>query len=491
MGAPGWLANLDREHSSYAVLLALTALGTAAVVLYYVGALGWALRQLGRGVRGSVRLGFLAWEKLLAWAPWPVFLGICLVLLTIGWAVTDTVPGMTVVCAAVPLFMGVTACLAYMFIDVERYEVERGYKALHNPVKGQDLAVHLVRYGHQVRVPLLIAATVGTIGGFALLNQGLYESVGKEWFKIGNEADAQQAPTFVDFLAYPLIHLLRIVDVLDLAESKHFLHTAFVRPARWPASTLLMAFKSFFTLVLLQQLFASVRQGRLLAETIADFWSPHEPIHERAQSALPQFGAAAIRPLLASLRSMEALTLEQREQLPVVLTAIGPATIPILVEHLADPHEHVRAVAAGALGHLHATDSLPALAPLAGDASDLVRQAAVEAVGLITAAGARPLRRRLADLAQRLGGLCAHRVGAVGKGVVQSRERQRHQVRDRHRHRSPSPPVQPAPALRRLAQAAAQPQAPAAEGPGAGRTNAVCRKCFDSARSSTSTMRSR
>ena len=42
-------------------------------------------------------------------------------------------------CGLVLLFLGVTACLAYMFIDVERYEVARGYKALHNPVQGQEL----------------------------------------------------------------------------------------------------------------------------------------------------------------------------------------------------------------------------------------------------------------------------------------------------------------------------------------------------------------
>ena len=33
--------------------------------------------------------------------------------------------------------MGLTTCLAYMFIDLERCEVERGYKAVHNPLKGQ------------------------------------------------------------------------------------------------------------------------------------------------------------------------------------------------------------------------------------------------------------------------------------------------------------------------------------------------------------------
>ena len=39
--------------------------------------------------------------------------------------------------------MGAIACLAYMFIDLERNEVERGHKAVHNPLKGQVLALHL------------------------------------------------------------------------------------------------------------------------------------------------------------------------------------------------------------------------------------------------------------------------------------------------------------------------------------------------------------
>jgi HEAT repeat protein len=391
MGRPIWLVDLDRVHSSYAVLISLASLGVTATLLYLVGALGWALRQFGRFMRGSIRAGFYAWEKLLAWAPWQVFLAACVLLLAIGWVAVDSVPGLTLLCAAVPLFMGVTACLAYMLIDVERYEVERGYKVLHNPLKGQEVAAHLVRYGHRVPIPLLAAAAVGAIGGFALLNQGLYETWGKAWYKTGDESGA---PGFADFLAFALIHLLRIVDVLDLAESRHFLHVPFLRPAAWPASSILIAFKFFFTLVLLQQIFASVRQGRLLAETIADFWSPHPPIHERARSALPQFGSAAVRPLLLSLRSIESLTHEQRENLPALLTAIGPATIPTLVEHLADPHIDVRAVAAGALGRLHAAEALPVLAPLANDPSDLVRQVAVEAVGLIAAARSKPVRKR-------------------------------------------------------------------------------------------------
>ena len=110
-------------------------------------------------------------------------------------------------------------------------------------------------------------------------------------------------------------------------------------------------------------------------------------VHARARSALPQYGAAAIGPLLVSLRDLTALTKEQRDQLPPVLAMIGPCCTPVLVRHLADPHEHVRAVVAATLGHLRARDAVPRLAPLANDPSDHVRQAAADALGLIAAAG--------------------------------------------------------------------------------------------------------
>ena len=102
----------------------------------------------------------------------------------------------------------------------------------------------------------------------------------------------------------------------------------YVRPIAWPASTLLTAFQSFFALVLLQQIFASIRQGFLLVETITDFWSPYESIHGTARNALPQYGARAIGPLLLSLRSVACLTREQRDQLPPILAAIGPTPFP-------------------------------------------------------------------------------------------------------------------------------------------------------------------
>jgi hypothetical protein len=144
------------------------------------------------------------------------------------------------ICGLALLFLGVTACLAYLFIDLERYDVARGYKALHNPLKGQELAANLVRYGPQVGMPLLLVASVGVVAGFALLNLGLYESIGPHWFQIKDNAagTAPAAPTFLDFLAYTVINLLRVVDLLNVASSYRYVHVTYVQQAQWPASTL-------------------------------------------------------------------------------------------------------------------------------------------------------------------------------------------------------------------------------------------------------------
>ena len=395
-----WLVRLDQTLSSYSILATLVAVALLIGALERSGLLGWALNQFGRATRWAVRNGFRVWERSLSWANWWVYLILALVLLTAGAFTASSLPLVTLSCAALTLSMGVATCLAYMFIDVERYEVERGRKAVHNPTKGQELAPNVARYGHRVGVPLLIAATVGVIGGFVLLNQGAYETIGRNWYRV----DTDSAPGFAEFLTYALINLLSLVDVLNLADSQRLLHGSFVQKGDWPAAVMLAAFRSFFTLILLQQVFASVRQGRLLSETIADFWSPHEPIHDRARNALPQFGAAAIGPVLVSLREMTALTKEQRDELPVILAAIGPSTIPSLVRHLDDPHEHVRAVAAGALGHLHAREATLLLADMVSDPSDLVRLSVVEALGLIAAGGARAERSRLVRMPRRARG---------------------------------------------------------------------------------------
>ncbi len=385
------LGVLDRIHSSVAVLAGLVVLGGLAFALVWFGVVGAALRAAGVVVRASVRTGFRVWEALFSAAPWPVFLGCVVVLIVVGVAAAGAAPLVAVACGAAVLFMGVTACLAYMTVDLERYEVEHGYKAVHDPLKGQVLATNLIRYGTQVGVPLLAAAAVAAVGGFALLNLGLYGAGGNRWYAVGGE---NAAPGFVDFLAYTLVNLYRIVDLLDLAGSYNLPRFTFVRQAQWPAATLLAVFKTFFTLVLLQQIFASVRQGQALAEAVADFWSPHVPIHERARNSLPQFGVGVVGPLLASLRTVPALTKEQRDQLPRVIAGIGPAAVPTLVAHLGDAHEGVRAVTAAALGRLHALDAVPGLAGLAADPSEFVRQEVAAALGAIGGPGAKLVGRR-------------------------------------------------------------------------------------------------
>ena len=391
MDTSPWIAVLERADTSYLLLATLAVVMVSAGVLYRLGIIGWVLRGVGHVVGGTIRGGFLLWERLLGWAPWPIYLAIVVGFLLAGGVAGGPWPASRVLCGLAPLFMGIVACLAYMFVNLERNEVERGHKAIHNPLKGQVLATNLQRYGRQVRIPLLISATVALIGGFALLNQGLYETIGRGWYAV---ADERREPAYADFLAYALTKILGIMDVLDLFKSHHIMGAAFVRQAAWPASSLLAGFKMLFTLVLLHQIFASLRQGKLLAETITDFWSPHEPIHERARNALPVYGSLAIGPLLGSMRLVPSLTKEQRDQLPMILETIGPSIIPALVRHLHDPHEHVRAIVAVALGHLRTLKSVPLLAPLVGDPSEVVRQSVAEALGILASHRSRTARTR-------------------------------------------------------------------------------------------------
>jgi len=380
MGLMERFPSLEHVHTSYLLLGMLAGAAALAGLLFQIGLVGWVLRVFGLAAKWSIRAGFRTWEALFGWASWEQYAAVGAGLLLAGGLLGGAFPPLRVFCGAATIVMGASACLAYMFIDLERNEVERGYKAVHNPLKGQQPAESLRKYGKQVRVPLLIAATVATICGFALLNQGLYETVASGWYEV---PEGVGSPIYVDFLAFALTRVLRLVDVLDLAKSHHILGAESVRPAAWPAASLAGAFRIFFTVVLLHQVFASLRQGKMLAETIADFWSPHEPIHVRARNALPVYGVVAIGPLLRSLRSVESLTKEQREQLPMVLESMGPSIIPALDRHLFDGHEYVRAISASALGRLHAADSVHALVGLAHDESAAVRQSVAEALGRI------------------------------------------------------------------------------------------------------------
>src|SRR5262249_28982300 len=158
---------------------------------------------------------------------------------------------------------------------------------------------------------------------------------GRSWYRLGK---GLAEPGYLDFLAYTLLNLFRVVDLLDIASSYNYAHVTYVHQARWPASTLLALFKSFFSLVLLQPIFTCGRRGRLLGEVLNDFWRPPSPIHERAWGALSQHGPGVVQPLLASLRGTEALTAEQRARIPRIIADIGPAAVPILVGHVKDPH---------------------------------------------------------------------------------------------------------------------------------------------------------
>jgi HEAT repeat protein len=379
--------SLSHLHSAYLILATLAAGGALAGLLYAVGFIGWVLDLFGRFVKWGVTAGFRVWEATLSWADWRVAAVVAAGIFGLGLAAKAGGASVVEILAALLLLgIGVVTCLAFMYLSFERYEVARGHKAVHNPLKGQELAGELARYGDRVGVMLLVVAAVGTVLGFAQLNHALYGSVGEGWYRL-DRPDEQAV--FLDFLAYALVHLLRIVDVFDLAQTRAYLSVALVKPAHWPATALLLGFKSFFTLVLLQQVFASVRQGKLLAETVTDFWSPHAPIHERARSALPQFGPTALQPILQSLRSLDPLTKEQRDQLPQVFATMGPTAVPTLLYYAGDPHAPTRGVVARALGLMRVPEAVGRLIELTTDESEEVRAAAAEALGLIAEAATR------------------------------------------------------------------------------------------------------
>ncbi|WP_197491208.1 HEAT repeat domain-containing protein [Planctomyces sp. SH-PL62] len=405
--------DLQHVHTSYLLLGMLVVAALAAGVLFQIGLIGVLLRAFGYVARGTIRGGFRIWQVFFGWASWEAFLAIGTAVLVGGGLLGGWFPGLRIACGATAIVMGASACLAYMFIDLERNEVERGYKAVHNPLKGQQPAEHLKRYGKQVRVPLLLSAAVVTIAGFALLNQGLYETMASGWYRVAEDTDR---PIYADFLAFSITRVLNLVDVLDLAKSHRILGAESVRPAAWPAAALAGAFKIFFTVVLLHQVFASLRQGKMLAETIADFWSPHEPIHQRARNALPVYGVVAIVPLMRSLRSIASLTKEQRDQLPLILESMGPSIIPALERHLDDSHEHVRAVSAAALGRLQSSGSAPLLVAMAGDESAIVRQGVIEALGLLGTPSSGSVRKP-GFLRRRLGSRGGGLRGGVGRWI--------------------------------------------------------------------------
>jgi HEAT repeat protein len=403
------------RYGSLSLLATFAALGLLAGLLYFLGVLIILIRLVQRLLLGCIESGFQLWRRTLSGVPWGLFYILVIGLLALGvqLAQMQRLPFLGLLCGLALIYIGAVTCFAYLHIDIERYEVARGHKALYKPLKGQQLATNLVRFGAKVGAPMMIAAAVAVVGGFALTNQGLYDTVGRGWYEAhkykewedfvahlraaGFEREPPPPRTvdlsFPDFLSYTLLHLFRVVDVLHIASSWRLTEWDYVVPSRWPASLLLTLFKGFFTLVLLQQVIASVRRARLLSDTIDDFWSPHAPIAERARAALAQYGPGAVRPLLRSLRSVEAVTEEQRRGLPDLLAEIGPASIPSLQRSLRDRNDNVRGLAAAALGRLHALEALPGVAALLRDPSEKVRLSVAEALGLIAGPHGQAARR--------------------------------------------------------------------------------------------------
>ena len=290
--------------------------------------------------------------------------------------------------------------------------------------------MNLERYGEQVRIPLLISATVALIGGFALLNQGLYETIGRDWYRIADEQKGAHLRRFSGVRAHEDPgHCGRdgSVQVAPYLGGRVRSSRPHGRPRRfWPGSRVSSRWC------------CSIRSSRHCGR--GNCWRRPSPISgaptNQSTSVLemhfPFTVALAISPLLGSLRLVPSLTKEQRDRLPLILETIGPAIIPALVRHLHDAHEYVRAVVAAALGHLRALEAMPLLAELVRDPSEVVRQSVVEALGVLASPGQGSARARR-GLGRGRGGrglAIAWYSGWRKRGVVQSAPRPHRAGRD-------------------------------------------------------------
>jgi HEAT repeat protein len=393
--------------SSEKVLLAVAVLIGVGAVLYVVGFLPWLIGRIFALLHWILETGFWLWERVLAGIPWPL-----LVLLIIGVHVILLYhhgPIVTILLGLFLLHVGFICCLAYMAIDQERLDVARGYKALYNPARGQQLAQRLSLYGSRAGLPLLVAATLACLSGFALLNQGLNDSwFASNWYAPGEHhhyvriPDEQLAeikkqwpdPNYPDFLVYALLNLASAFDLLDVINITHFDRLSYIHPNRWPAALLLVMFRTFFMCVLVQQILSVFGKQRLIQECVRDFWSPHEPIQRRAGENLVQLGGRAVENLLRSLEQAEYVTPEQREFLVRIITTVGPTTCPLLLERLENARPIVREVAMVSLGKLRALETLTRLVRFRVDENEGVRQSLVEALEMIAEEGADSVRKR-------------------------------------------------------------------------------------------------
>ena len=386
----------------------------AGAVLHKIGLIGWVLRLFGMAVRACIRGGFRLWEVLLGWASWSEFLAVTFVLLLTGGLGGALFPALRILCSLVLMVMGTSACLAYMFIDLERNEVERGYKAVHNPLKGQLLAVNLARYGQQVRIPLLISATVALIGGFALLNRAsMRPSAGA-----GTRSRTSAGAVLRRFPGVCPHQVLGLVDVLDMAKSHHILGAEFVRQAAWPASTLAGRLQALLHPGVAPSDLRLAAAREAAGRDDRRFLEPARADPRAGTKRLPVFGAVAIGPLLASLRSVSVA--DQGAARP----AAGDPGDDRPIDHPRPgppPARPARARAGrrrlGAGPAARPWKRSPALAALVQDPSDVVRQSVVEALGILGSTGA---RRDAQAAGLPPAAECARGAGSGGSAVERS-----------------------------------------------------------------------
>src|SRR5262249_36730340 len=119
---------LDQITSSQWLVAAFVAFLLLLAIAYVTGALGWLFSRLRRLILALVGGGFAIWRRWLGWAPWPVLLMLIVALHAAAWSVDWRNSLGALAGGFVILFLGVVACLAYMHIDLERYEVARGHK---------------------------------------------------------------------------------------------------------------------------------------------------------------------------------------------------------------------------------------------------------------------------------------------------------------------------------------------------------------------------
>src|SRR5262249_48238543 len=225
----------DALPSSQKVLAVFVLLALVGGILFQSGVLAWLIRWGLLLFRAILQGGFRIWKSLFAKLHWGTLLGLILAAQLFGWFGGETRPLFCLTGGLALLTIGITGCIAYVIVDQERYAVSRGYKVLHSPVGGQQLAENLLLYGPRVGLSLLLTACLASITGFTLLNLGLYSSFGTNWYVLGDQrhyaslaelsaamAKEPQSADYFDFLSWTLLHLASAADLVDLLNNSKY-----------------------------------------------------------------------------------------------------------------------------------------------------------------------------------------------------------------------------------------------------------------------------